>query len=104
MPINRVGCSMTRLLCLRLHAKPSGATLDIAHGETGHPFRATIRVGLMLCRKAWRMAPRRTLCARFVTVISLNCRASCRPRGLGVIEMSHDVTHDRLESGLAVDS
>src|SRR3954467_14304481 len=40
MPINRVGCSMTRLLCLRLHAKPSGATLDIAHGETGHPFRA----------------------------------------------------------------
>jgi hypothetical protein len=31
---NRVGCSMTRLLCLRLRARPSGA------GETGHTFRA----------------------------------------------------------------
>jgi hypothetical protein len=40
MPTNRVGCSMARLLCLRLHARPSGATLDHAHGETGHPFRA----------------------------------------------------------------
>src|SRR4051794_22852831 len=40
MPMNRVSCSMTRLLCLRLHARPSGATLDHAHGETGHPFRA----------------------------------------------------------------
>src|SRR5271166_4394699 len=27
MPINRVDCSMARLLCLRLHARPSGATL-----------------------------------------------------------------------------
>ena len=40
MPTNRVGCSVARLLCLRLHARPSGATLDHAHGETGHPFRA----------------------------------------------------------------
>ena len=36
MPMNWVGCSMTRLL----HARPSGATLDHAHGEMGHPFRA----------------------------------------------------------------
>ena len=46
MPTNRVGCSMARLLCLRLHARPSGATLDHAHGETGHSFRvATASLG-----------------------------------------------------------
>src|ERR1700748_2909276 len=40
MPTNRVACSMTRLLCLRLHARPSGATLDHRHtAMTGHPFR-----------------------------------------------------------------
>jgi hypothetical protein len=42
MPINRVGCSMTRLLCLRLHARPSGATLDHAHGRAGHSFTAAM--------------------------------------------------------------
>ena len=30
-PTNRVGSSMTRLLCLRLHAGPSGGTLDHRH-------------------------------------------------------------------------
>src|SRR3954466_4625033 len=41
MPTNRVDCSMTRLLCLRLHARPSGATLDHRHiAMTGHPFRS----------------------------------------------------------------
>src|SRR3954447_21953701 len=40
MPTNRVGCSMSRLLCLRLHARPSGATLDHRHtAMTAHPFR-----------------------------------------------------------------
>src|SRR3954453_16809397 len=40
MPTNRVGCSMIRLLCLRLHARPSGATLDHRHtAMTAHPFR-----------------------------------------------------------------
>ena len=29
--IRLLGCSMTRLLCLRLHARPSGATLDHRH-------------------------------------------------------------------------
>jgi hypothetical protein len=33
---------MTRLLHLRLHAKPSGATLDYAHCETDHSFRAAM--------------------------------------------------------------
>ena len=38
---------MTRLLCLRLHARPSGATLDHRHtAMTGHPFRvATVASG-----------------------------------------------------------
>src|SRR5882757_2699999 len=40
MPINRVDCSMTRLLCLRLHVSPPDATLAHAHGETGHSLRA----------------------------------------------------------------
>src|SRR4051812_19342576 len=40
MPTNRIGCSMIRLLCLRLHARPSGATLDHRHiAMTGHSFR-----------------------------------------------------------------
>src|SRR3954464_15781695 len=40
IPTNRVGFCMTRLLCLRLHARPSGATLDHRHiAMTGHPFR-----------------------------------------------------------------
>src|ERR1039458_1897958 len=31
MPTNRVDWSMTRLLCLRLHTRPSGVTLDHRH-------------------------------------------------------------------------
>ena len=39
MPINRIAWSMTRLLCLRLHARPSSATLDHCTWRDGSPFR-----------------------------------------------------------------
>src|SRR5919206_4387442 len=44
MPTNRVGCSMTRLLCLRLHARPSGATLDHCTWRDGSPLQGGHRV------------------------------------------------------------
>jgi hypothetical protein len=39
MPINLVACSTTRLLCLRLHARPSGATLDHRTWRNGSPLQ-----------------------------------------------------------------
>src|SRR3954467_14556655 len=50
MPTNRVDCSMTRLLCLRLHARPSGAILDHRHiAMTGHPFRPDTDMRSSIC-------------------------------------------------------
>src|SRR3954452_22370387 len=89
-------------------ADPQIVAAEFRDGSTPFPgyrsFKAIIRFGSMLCRKTWRIAPRRTTCARFVTLISLNCRASCGPRGLDVIEVLHDVMDDRLAPGLAIDN
>jgi hypothetical protein len=40
---------------------------------------------------------------RSVTLIYLNCRASCRPRILAATEVSHDVIYDGLALRLAID-
>ena len=59
--------------------------------------------GLARGRKTWRTVPHQTPCARSVTLIYLNCRASCRRRVLGATEVSHDVIYEELVLRLVID-